>query len=429
MANINYHQAVTLQEQAKIFHSDLQCYVNYMHKFILEDTAKYEPLMFIFKYGMPGQFPEGRWGFTFNGDVGVMQRPIVLKGDVRFSPRYGEMERYKIELGSLFRVIAPLTDYYEYNSQSLAHPWEITQMHLAALANAIPLYQRYMLYKIFAGTEYKARNTYLKSWFEKYIEPSDGNTNGYIFCLSEGRGEINASKVIKPNKVKTNELKNRLEAIAQAIRNDSRKLEVDPAQDPLLKTKWAKDNLTPENQKTYALYNKVVELTNDIIRDGKFPDKKYMHKDFKAIWYKWETNDPTKHKEMVVKFTNAKGEEVDWNDWETPVTSAKDLVVLFPDKAWKLLKWNYEMSNPVTKYLDAGHVAGTFIPHLLIDKDEAIIMPRELLQFWIIPTSVKYGVVPYGQVVENTTDHIHAFDHSLDLLPFHSTIWLKLKAA
>lgn len=60
MPKINYHQAITKQEQSKIFHSDLQCYVNYMHQFILEDVTNYEPLMFVFKYGMPGQFPEGK---------------------------------------------------------------------------------------------------------------------------------------------------------------------------------------------------------------------------------------------------------------------------------------------------------------------------------------------------------------------------------
>lgn len=427
MANINYHQALTKQEQQKIFHSDLSCYVNYMHQFIIDDVTNYEPLMFIFKYGMPGQFPEGKWGFTFHGDVGIMQRPIVQKKDWRISPRYGEMERYKIELGSLFRIIAPITDYYEYHSQSLAHPNEITNMHLAALSRCIPLYHRYILYKIFAGTTYKAKNTYIKKWFERYIEPSDGNTNGFAFALSEAHGEINLTPVIKPNKIKVNELKNRLDAMAASLRDNNRKVEVDAAADPLTKTNYVKQNLTPDNIKTYALFNKVVELTNDIIRDGKFPDKKYMHKDFKAIWYKWDTSDSTKHEEKIVKFTNAKGEEVEWDTWDTPVTSASELVILFSSKAWEKLQMNYTLSNPVTKFIDTGVIKGTFIPHDFIDENEAIIMHRDLFQAWVIPTSVKYARVPYDNICEETADHIHAFDHSLDLLPFHNSIWLKLK--
>lgn len=147
-----------------------------------------------------------------------------------------EMERYTLELGSLFRVIAPITDYYEYHSQKMVHPQEITQMHLAALSRSIPKYHRYMLYKIFAGTEYKKKNTFLKKWFTRYVEPTDGANNGYAFCLSDAYGEINLHKVINKAKVKTNELKARLEAMAGAIRNENRKVEVDAAQDALTKT-------------------------------------------------------------------------------------------------------------------------------------------------------------------------------------------------
>lgn len=431
MATINYHQALTKQEQAKIFHSDLQCYVNYMHQFILEDVTNYEPLMFVFKYGMPGQFPEGKWGFTFHGDVGIMQRPIVEKGDWRVAPRYMEMERYTLELGSLFRVIAPITDYYEYHSQKLAHPQEITQMHLAALSRSIPKYHRYLLYKVFAGTEYKKKNTHLKRWFERYIEPTDGANSGYAFCLSDAYGEINLNKVITKAKVKTNELKARLDAMASAIRSEDRKVEVDPAQDALTKTNWPKQNLTPGNTKTFALLNKAVEITNDIVRDGTFnvvQDKKFMHKDFKALWYKWDTTKQAAELiEEAVKFKNAKGEEVDWEQWDTPINSGSELVVLFSSKAWEKLQFNKAMSNLVTQFVDTSFVRGTFIPHDFIDEDEALIIHRDLLQFWILPSSVRYRVEPYDNLVEQTTDHIHAFDHSLDLVPFHSSIWLKLK--
>lgn len=427
MANFNYHQAITTAEQRKIFHANLNCYVNYMHQFILEDVTKYEPLMFIFKYGMPGKFPEGRWGFTFHGDVGIMQRPIVVKGDWRIAPRYMEMERYKIELGSLFRIVAPITDYYEYHSQKMQYPHEVITMHLAALSRCIPLYHKYILYKIFAGSEYKAKNTFVKSWFEKYIENTDGDTNGYPFCLSEARGEINLSRVIEKKKVTTNELKTRLEAMASALRNDSRKVEVDSATDALTKTDYAKKNLTPESIKTYSLFNKVVELTNDIVRYGKFPDKKYMHTDFKAIWYKWDLSDDTKKEEKVVKFTNSKDEEIDWDTWETPVRSSSELVVLFSAKAWEKLQMNQLMSNPVTEFISTQILKGTFIPHDLIDEKEAIIMHRDLFQNWIIPSSVRYAREPYKHIMEQTRDYIHAFDHSLDLMPFHSSIWVKLK--
>lgn len=109
-------------------------------------------------------------------------------------------------------------------------------MHLAALSRSIPKYHRYLLYKVFAGTKYKAKNTFIKKWFERYIEPTDGANNGYAFCLSDAHGEINLSKVISKAKVKTNELKTRLEAMSSAIRKEERKVEVDAAQDPLTKT-------------------------------------------------------------------------------------------------------------------------------------------------------------------------------------------------
>lgn len=429
MPNFNYHQALTKQQQQAIFHSDLQCYVNYMHQFILDDVTKYEPLMFIFNYGMPGKFPEGRWGFTFHGDVGIMQRPIVRKGGHRISPRHREMERYHLEIGSLFRIIAPITDYYEYHFQILAEPNEVIKMHLAALSRCIPLYHKYIIYKIFAGTDYKAKNTFLKSWFETYIEPSDGETNGYPFCLSDGAGEVNLDPVIKPSKVKTNELKKRLDGFAAAIRNENRKIEVDPTTDPLNKTTWVKQNLIPENQKTYSLFNKVCDITAEIVRDGKFPDKKYMHKDIAAEWYKWDTADTSRHVEKAVKFKNGKGEEIDWDTWETPIRDASELVVLFPKRAWNKLLLNARMSMPVTSFIDPSLVSGTFIPHDIIDDKEAIIMHRDLFQAWILPTSVRYRKEPYKNICEQTTDHIHAFDHSLDLLPFHSNIWLKLKDA
>lgn len=426
MANFNYHQALNATEQKKIFHRDLQCYVNYMHQFILDDATKYEPLTFVFKYGMPGKFPEGQWGFTFYGDLGVLQRPIVLKGDPRIAPRWGQMQRYEVKLGSLFRIISPFTDYYEYESQKLANPHEITNMHLAALSRTIPLYQKYILYKIFAGTNYKAKNTYVKSWFEKYIEPSDGNTNGYAFCLSEGRGEVSLTPVIKPNKVKTNELKNRLDAIGAALRSEARKMEWDSSTDPLLQTDYIKRNLTNDNKKTLSLIMKAADVTGDIVRDGKFPDKKYMHKDFKSLWYKWET-DTSKHKEQVVKFTDGQGQEIEWDTWETPVKSESELVVLFNRKAWEKLQMNEQMSNPVTKFIEKGVIEGRFIPHDMIDEGEALIMHRDLIQLWILPSSVQYAIEPYTHILEQTTDHIHAFDHSLDILPFHSSIWLKLK--
>lgn len=88
---------------------------------------------------------------------------------------------------------------------------------------------------------------------------------------------------------------------------------------------------------------------------------------------------------------------------------------------------NEQMSNPVTKFIEKGIMEGRFIPHDVIDEGEALIMHRDLIQSWILPSSVQYAIEPYSHILEQTTDHIHAFDHSLDILPFHSSIWLKLK--
>lgn len=42
--------------------------------------------------------------------------------------------------------------------------------------------------------------------------------------------------------------------------------------------------------------------------------------------------------EEAVKFKNAKGEDVDWDTWVTPINDASELVILFSRSAWEKLQ-------------------------------------------------------------------------------------------
>lgn len=154
---MHLHQSLTEQQRNNITYKDLDCMVNWMLEFMLEDNHLFN-LNFIFKYGMPGKWPTGEYGYTIWGDMGMHIKPVPAVGDHRVSMRYEETPNYQIKLGSLYEVTAPCTNYYHRDFIMLENPQVVIQHHLAALSRAIPNYMSYLVYKIFIGTERAKEN-------------------------------------------------------------------------------------------------------------------------------------------------------------------------------------------------------------------------------------------------------------------------------
>lgn len=55
-----------------------------------------------------------------------------------------------------------------------------------------------------------------------------------------------------------------------------------------------------------------------------------------------------------------------------------------------------------------------------MDRGTAIIMHRDMFQFWILPTETRYNVVPYTN--EETTDYVYETMHSLDVVPIYCSM-------
>lgn len=54
--------------------------------------------------------------------------------------------------------------------------------------------------------------------------------------LHQAYGEVNLKKIINPEDKKENKLKKRLEDMNKALRNDTRKIEIDKTQNDIIKT-------------------------------------------------------------------------------------------------------------------------------------------------------------------------------------------------
>lgn len=161
MADITLRQALTPDAQKLITYSDLNCMINWLHQFALEDN-NVAPFSFLFRNGMPQQFALGKWGYTLTGDMGLYHRPEPKPLGVRASPRGGTPPEYTVELGSFYEVVSKYTEYRHLNKISLKHPMRIVEDHLAALSRTLPNYLSYLCYKMFIGTEAAKKDSYLK---------------------------------------------------------------------------------------------------------------------------------------------------------------------------------------------------------------------------------------------------------------------------
>lgn len=370
--------------------------VNWLHQFALAEDHLFG-CQFIFKHGMPGKWPTGEWGYEVWGDIGLHIRPTPEAGDWRAAPRYMEIEGHQVKFGSLIEIVAPCTNYYHRDFINLEDPYRIIRQHLAALRRTIPNYHQYLTYKIFVGTETAKEDWYIKRWFTQYIEPADGDQNGYKFMLHQAYGEVNLKKIINPEDKKENKLKKRLEDMNKALRNDTRKIEVDKTQNDIIKTAWPKANITGKGQATFALFDAMRNQAMAIIKRGTF-EKKYKHKDQ----------------------NNLEG-------FMPRVRETGSLICLMNRTAWQKFKNELAMSQPVTSFANEAEFPGRFILTDLIDEDEGFILQEGLIQIWILPQLIRYGVYDYDRFGERTRDFAYEFAHSMDIVDIYSSMYFKLK--
>lgn len=217
--------------------------------------------------------------------------------------------------------------------------------------------------------------------------------------LHKGYGEVNLSKVLTPEDKKENTLKKRLEEINKALRNDARKIEVDPTQHQLKDVAWVKNNLTADSKKTLALFDRMKQFARECNMRGDFGDVKYKHK-----------NDDNHLK-----------------DYKPRIAETGGLICIMNRKKWQELMDQIQLSNPVTSYISESDFPGRLVLTDLLDDDEGIIMQADLIQVWILPQLIRYGVYDYDNPGERTRDHIYEMSHSLDTLDILSSAYFKLK--
>lgn len=226
---------------------------------------------------MPMKFPNGKYGFVVSGDMGMHVRPEPDPHDHRLSYRYGEIPVHHVEFGELMRIVCPMTIYWDRDQVRFQNPEWYWGLMLKALSKTLPMYIKYLSYSIFKGKTKKMKK--LDAYIGRYIKPSDGNTNGYKFYMSEGYGEINLQKVIAKTKVTEHKLDAALAKINAELTKDSKKVEVDSATDPILSSKqWVKDNLSAGSKKFLAVLLKCQDEIAKILNDG-FEDKYRVKKE------------------------------------------------------------------------------------------------------------------------------------------------------
>lgn len=86
------------------------------------------------------------------------------------------------------------------------------------------------------------------------------------------------------------------------------------------------------------------------------------------------------------------------------------------------------MSAPTTEFFNPSNFPGRIVITDLVDDDEALLIQSDLIQIWILPQLIKYGVYNYDNPGENTRDFIYEMAHSLDVVNIFSSAYFKLKA-
>lgn len=99
MAELKLNQALAVADLNNIQHKDADRLVRWVADFALDVEG--DVINFFFKYGIPGLYPTGEWGFIVSGDLGVIETPTPDPLDHRTSFRFGEIPRYEVKLSSL----------------------------------------------------------------------------------------------------------------------------------------------------------------------------------------------------------------------------------------------------------------------------------------------------------------------------------------
>lgn len=106
---------------------------------------------------------------------------------------------------------------------------------------------------------------------------------------------------------------------------------------------------------------------------------------------------------------------------------AGGMICLLNRKKWMMLMDEIRLSNPVERFLSEDQLPGKLVLTDLLDDDEAIVMQGDLIQIWILPQLIRYGVYDYDNPGERTRDHFYELSHSLDTLDVLSSAYFKLK--
>lgn len=272
---------------------------------------------------------------------------------------------------------------------ALMNPEVIKAYHLRSVAKGLSNYFEYISYSIFAGKNSKTKTKpLLRKYRDTYIEPTDGSTNGYPFYRSQAFGEINLKKVIAKQKVTEHKLKKRLEEINKILYKDTKKVEAKLA-DMIAKKQWVTRNMLPGSAQTLALYYEVREQIYKILNDRCF-ESKY------------------------------KVDEESFKGYNIP-TSAGDLLLILNRKQWLDLQFDFNLTDQGNASIGLDMFLGVKVLFSEdIDAGTAIIMHRDMFQFWILPTETRYNVIPYTN--EETTDYVYETMHSLDVVPIYCSM-------
>lgn len=397
MSDINIHKALSTVEQKAIKRADLDPMVNHLAEYTLRQSNIFGLSNLIFRAGQPGKTPSGGWGYVLYGTNDIYRRPEPNPLDYRVSWRSGEIPVHEIEYGSLYMVESKVTDYWGRNMLDMIHPKKWFSFHMAALRSSLTLYWTYLIWKVFASEEKIKKEWAVKKWSMKYIEPSNGATDGFNFMNSMGYGQINLYPVINKQKITENDLKKKLEDINKALFSETRKYEIDTSKDEFVKTKFKQDQFTQEQRKALAYWFGAEQFIREAIELG-YLENKYKHKN------------------------------TEFEGFQIPITAGNMFVIASTDLLYELKKM-MTLIHPTQGSLELNSIGGVKIYWTpLRDKYDMLFAHDELFKIWVIPSTRHYRILPYvNQNGEETTDYVYYLGHTININDVFSSVWIKAK--
>lgn len=354
---------------------------------------------------MPKEYAKGKYGYKVYGLIGMHVLPEPKPHTHRISMRYGEIPTYIHEVGNYQRFKVPITQfpkkYALENKPKDAN--EIWTEKLHAMARCYPLYLKYLSFSILKGKNKQLvqLDPVLDGWIKNYIEPSDGNSNGYKFYLSEGYGDINLDAILDKKKVTDHKLSKLLKEINDELTKDSKKIEYDYSTDLIKNKKFFKDNITDQDvAKFIGLCCRIKKVVNEIVFEkSTFPDVKY-------------------------KVANTSKE---WEGYLPPV-GAKDLILILPQEDITNFQLHRVFATPGNESFSPSSdwFGIEVIPCAALDKGTAYLLNRNLIQLWFMPVLARTYTQPY--LTEETIDYVAEFGHSVDLVKIHCNIYFTTKS-